>query len=75
MVGSSGEEILPTRRNYSKTFGVVRKVGDKQTGDRLTAFRNAVEDRVGYLEVYASDVRDTNHRRALQFLAVPSERR
>jgi hypothetical protein len=27
MVGSSGEEILPTRRNYSKTFGVVRKVG------------------------------------------------
>jgi hypothetical protein len=48
---------------------------DQQTGDRLTAFRNAVDDRVSYLEVYASDVRDTDHRRALQFLAVPSERR
>ena len=31
---------------------------DQQTGDRLTAFRNAMEDHVSYIEVYAKDVRD-----------------
>jgi hypothetical protein len=29
MVGSSGEEILPPRRNYAKRLGAVRKVGMK----------------------------------------------
>jgi hypothetical protein len=48
---------------------------EKQTGDRLTAFRNALEDHVSYIEVYASDVRDPAQRRALQFLSTQSERR
>ncbi len=42
---------------------------DKQTGDRMTAFRNAIEDNVSYVEVYASDVRDPAKRDALQVLA------
>lgn len=42
---------------------------DKETGDRMTAFRNAIEDHVSYVEVYASDVRDPAKRDALQFLA------
>jgi hypothetical protein len=48
---------------------------DQQTGDRLTAFRNAMEDHANYIEVYAADVRDPVHRRALQFLTAPIERR
>ena len=47
---------------------------DKETGDRLTAFRNALEDHVSYIEMYASDVRDPNQRRSLQFLAAPITR-
>jgi hypothetical protein len=48
---------------------------EKQTGDRLTAFRNALEDRVSYLEIYASDVRDPGQRGALQFLKTRPERK
>jgi hypothetical protein len=48
---------------------------DSQTGDRLTAFRNALEDHASYLEVYISDVKDSGQRGALQFLAAPIERR
>jgi Beta-galactosidase len=46
-----------------------------QTGDRIIAFRNAREDLVSYVEVYASDVRDPGQNGALQFLATGSERR
>jgi hypothetical protein len=38
MVGSSGEEILPARRNYSKSLGVVRKVGDTTSNDLFKPF-------------------------------------
>jgi hypothetical protein len=41
---------------------------DRQTGDRMMAFRNAIEDNVSYVEVYTSDVRDAGLRGALQFL-------
>jgi hypothetical protein len=46
---------------------------DKETGDRLTAFRNALEDHVSYIEIYATDVTDPNQRTALHFLARPKE--
>lgn len=48
---------------------------DKQAGDRTSAFRHALEDRVSYLEIYASDVRDPEQREALQRLSTPPERR
>ena len=48
---------------------------DQQTGDRLTALRNALEDHVSYIEVYAGDVRDPEYRKAFQFLAAPTDRR
>ena len=41
----------------------------------MTAFRNALEDRVSYLEVYASDVRDPGQRGALQSLTTRPERK
>lgn len=41
---------------------------DKQTGDRMMAFSNAIEDNVSYVEVYASDVRDPGLKGALQSL-------
>jgi len=68
------------RAASSKTIVGYQMIGgkgflDKETGDRLTAFRNALEDHVSYIEVYAGDVRDPNQRRALQFLATPVERR
>lgn len=47
----------------------------EQTGDRRTAFRNALEDRVTYVEVYASDVRDSGQRRALESLTTRPEGR
>jgi hypothetical protein len=31
MVGSSEEEILPTRQNYSKSLGVVRKASARRS--------------------------------------------
>jgi hypothetical protein len=42
---------------------------ERQIGDRMTALRNALEDQASYVEVYASDVRDPGHSRALQLLA------
>ncbi len=48
---------------------------DQQTGDRLTAFRNALEDHVSYVEVYASDVKDPERRKAWLFRAAPKEGR
>jgi hypothetical protein len=48
---------------------------EQQTGDRSAAFRNAMEDRASYVEVYASDVQDRAHDRALQSLGRPSGRR
>ena len=42
---------------------------EKQTGNRLAAFRNAMEDHVSYVEVYASDVRDPTMKSALQSLS------
>jgi hypothetical protein len=48
---------------------------DGQTGNRLAAFRHALDDHVSYVEVYASDVVDPAQRRALQFLTNPFERR
>lgn len=41
---------------------------DEPTGDRRAAFRHAVEDGASYIEVYASDLRDENARRALDVL-------
>jgi Beta-galactosidase len=46
---------------------------EQQTGDRLAAFRNALEDHVSYLEVYASDVRDPGQRGALQSLTTQQQ--
>jgi hypothetical protein len=46
---------------------------DQQAGDRMSAFRNAIEDHASYVEVYAADVRDPAQQRALQFLATRSE--
>jgi hypothetical protein len=46
---------------------------DQQAGDRMAAFRIAIEDRASYVEVYAADVRDPAQQRALQFLATRSE--
>jgi hypothetical protein len=68
------------RQASAKTVVGYQMVGGKgflegQTGDRMQAFRNASEDHVGYLEVYASDVSDPQQKRALQFLANPFERR
>jgi hypothetical protein len=68
------------REASSKTIVGYQMVGGKgfhetQTGDRMTAFRNALEDRVSYVEVYASDVRDPTQQRALQFLSIQQERR
>lgn len=48
---------------------------EKQTGDRVAAFRHALEDNVSYVEVYAPDVRDSRLRGALEFLARRLERR
>jgi hypothetical protein len=48
---------------------------EKQTGDWLAAFRNAMEDHASYVEVYANDVRDPGQRKALQFLGAQPERR
>jgi hypothetical protein len=48
---------------------------EKQTGDRMTAFRNALEDRVSYLEIYSSDVRDPGQRGALQSLTTRPEKK
>jgi hypothetical protein len=42
---------------------------DQQAGDRMAAFRVAVEDRASYVEVYASDVRDAGLKGALEYLA------
>lgn len=42
---------------------------DAQAGDRMTAFRNAMEDHASYIEVYASDVRDPAQRKALEFVS------
>jgi Beta-galactosidase len=65
------------REAADKTTVGYQMVGGKgflegQTGDRLTAFRNALEDRASYIEVYASDVKDQAHSRALQSLRGPS---
>jgi len=46
-----------------------------QTGDRVAAFRHALEDNVSYVEVYAPDVRDPKLRGALELLARRPERR
>ena len=35
----------------------------------MAAFRNAIEDRASYIEVYASDVRDPAQRKALEFVS------
>jgi hypothetical protein len=64
----------------SKTMVGYQMIGgkgylDQQTGDRLIAFRNAKEDYINYMEVYAGDVRDPVHKRAMQFLVAPIERR
>lgn len=48
---------------------------ERQAGDRLTAFRHAVEDGISYLEIYASDIRDPRQRGALQFLTTRIEGR
>jgi hypothetical protein len=48
---------------------------DKQVGDRVIAFRNALEDHASYVEVYASDVRDPGLKAALQFLASEANRK
>jgi hypothetical protein len=66
------------REASAKTTVGYQMVGGKdhlheRTGDRIAAFRNALEDRVGYVEVYAADVRDPAQQRALQFLATRSE--
>jgi hypothetical protein len=42
---------------------------DQQTGDRMVAFRIAIEDHASYVEVYASDVRDAELKGALEYLA------
>ena len=42
---------------------------ERQTGDRVAAFRHALEDNASYVEVYAPDVRDARLRGALEFLA------
>jgi hypothetical protein len=39
------------------------------------AFRNALEDHVSYVEVYASDVRDPGQERALRLLSPRSDGR
>jgi len=76
-----GNRIREILREAAKTTVVgYQMVGGKgflerQTGDRSAAFRNAAEDRASYIEVYASDVQDHAHRRALQSLGRPSERR
>jgi hypothetical protein len=61
-----------------KTLVGYQMVGGKdwlhqETGDRKAAFRNALEDRASYVEVYASDIRDPAQRHALEILtnAVP----
>jgi hypothetical protein len=48
---------------------------EKQTGDRAAAFRNALEDRATYIEMYGSDVKDRAHDRALQSLRKQSKGR
>ncbi len=48
---------------------------ERQTGDRVAAFRHALEDNVSYVEVYGPDVRDPRLRGALEFLARRLERR
>lgn len=48
---------------------------ESETGDRLATFKHALEDNVGYVEVYALDVRDARLKRALQLLGGLSERR
>jgi hypothetical protein len=68
------------REASSKTIVGYQMIGgkgylDQQTGDRLIAFRNAKEDYINYMEVYAGDVRDPVHKRAMQFLVAPIERR
>ncbi len=42
---------------------------DQQAGNRMEAFRIAIEDHARYVEVYASDVRDPKLKGALEFLA------
>ena len=68
------------RQASSKTIVGYQMIGgkgflEKQTGDRLTAFRNALEDGASYIEVYASDVRDHAHRSMLQSLGHQRELR
>lgn len=67
------------REAASQTLIGYQMVGGKgflenQIGDRMTAFRNALEDRVSYLEIYASDVRDPGLKRGMEFLATQSGR-
>ncbi len=68
------------REASNQTIVGYQMVGGKdwlaqQTGDRMAAFRNALEDQADYVEVYASDVQDPDQRNALEFLANSSVRR
>jgi len=70
MLGTMGPYRTIIRSVSSVTVVGYQMIGDaKTTQDLKDSFRVAVEDHVGYVEVYGSDVLDAGNQAALRYLA------